>query len=222
MRDCDDAVVEHAHPRADGVAVRLRPDEREPDAAVAGELIVPEEHGWAVVGRHEQVDVAVAIEVAAGEAAADPRPGEVGAGRRGDVLKLAVAQVSEEERRLSVRDARAEAPHGLVDVPVGERRDRARHPRSRSAKRQPNPSRLRDAAPTPAAHRHVLVEARTERAIEPGHLVVEVGDRDAHPARVLEVGRIDAHAGAGAAIGAERDTRLDADLLEGAVALRLR
>ena len=116
-------------------------------------------------------------------------------------------------------DAAAEASHGLVDVPVGQRPDRARRRDRDRRRRQPNPSRLRDAAPTPARIADVLEQARAERAIEPGHLVVEVRDRDAHPARVVEVGRVDAHAGARPAVGAEGDAGLDADLLEGAVAL---
>ena len=72
MRDCDDAVVKDANGRADRVAVGLRADETEPQAAIAGELIVAEQSRRPVVGRHQQVDVAVAIEVAEGEAAARP------------------------------------------------------------------------------------------------------------------------------------------------------
>ncbi len=61
-----------AHRGADRVAIRLRSDETEPQAAVAGGLVVAKEHRRAVVGRHQQVDVAIAVEVAAGQPAPDP------------------------------------------------------------------------------------------------------------------------------------------------------
>ena len=47
----------------------LRADQAEPHAAVAGELIVAEQQRRAAVGRDQQIDVAVAVEVAAREPA---------------------------------------------------------------------------------------------------------------------------------------------------------
>ena len=84
------------------------------------ELIVAEQRRRAVVRRHQQIDVAVAIEVADGEAAADPRLREVGAGGGRDVAKRAVALIEEQVRRLRVADVAADVAHGLVDVAVGD------------------------------------------------------------------------------------------------------
>ena len=118
-------------------------------------LIVAEQHRRAVVGRHQQIDVAVAIEVAAGEPAADARLREPAAGSGGDVAERAVALIEEQMRRLRVADVAADVAHGLVDVAVGD--DEIERPsRSRSANTQPKPSLFRDGAPTPARSRDVL------------------------------------------------------------------
>ena len=160
MRDCDAAAVEDAHRRADRVAVRLRADETEPQAAVAGGLIVAKEHRRAVVGRHQQVDVAVAIEVAAREPAADPRLREAGAGRRRHVAKRAVALIQEQVRRLRVADVAADVPHGLVDVAVGDD-EIERAVEIEIGEDAAEPERVRaTAAPTPARDRDVLDRAR--------------------------------------------------------------
>ena len=96
------------------------PTSRNRRLRLPAELIVAEQHRRAVVGRHQQVDVAVAIEVAAREAAADPRLREPAAGRGGDVAKRAVALIQEQVRRLRVADVAADVAHGLVDVAVGD------------------------------------------------------------------------------------------------------
>ena len=60
----------------------LVPTSRNRRLRLPASLIVAEEHGGPVVGRHQQVDVAVAVEVAAREAAADARLREPAARRR--------------------------------------------------------------------------------------------------------------------------------------------
>ena len=83
---------------ADCTAIRLCSDETEPQASVAGGLVVTKEHRRAVVDRHEQVDVAIAVEVAAGQPPPDPRVRKAGAGRRRHVHESAVALIQEQVR----------------------------------------------------------------------------------------------------------------------------
>src|ERR1700757_3878010 len=54
--------------------------------------------------------------------------------------------------------------------------------------------------------------------IERIHLVVDVGDEQVHPAVLIDIGGIEAHAGTRPALGAVGDSGLGCDLLETAVA----
>ena len=81
---------------------------------------MPQQHGRTVVGGHEQVDVAVAVEVAAGQPAADSRLREPAAHRASDVAEARRRLVQEQLRRLRVADVAADVPDGVVDVAVGD------------------------------------------------------------------------------------------------------
>ncbi len=83
------------------------------------DLIVPEEHRRAVVGRHQQIDVAVPIEVAAGEATTDPWLSEAAARKARDVAKRGVPLVEEEQWRLCVSDIAPDVADRFIDVAVG-------------------------------------------------------------------------------------------------------
>jgi len=63
-----------------------------------------------------------------------------------------------------------------------------------------------------------IVEGFSVGAIEAEHFVVEIGDDDAGLAGVVEIGAIDAHAGAGFAFIAEGEAHFDGDILEFSVA----
>src|SRR5208337_3652173 len=55
--------------RPDGIAIRLRSDQMNPNASVPGRLVVTVKIGGAVVGGDEQIKIAVAIKIAVGKAA---------------------------------------------------------------------------------------------------------------------------------------------------------
>ena len=119
-------------------------------------------------------------------------------------------------RRLRVADVAADVPDGVVDVAVDDDEiERAVEIEvgEETAESEPVPRRGPDAR----AGRDVLIETRLLRAIEPDHLAFEVRDRHARPAGVVEVRRVDAHAGAGLAVFAERHARLERHVLERAV-----
>ena len=73
----------------------------------------------AVVGREEEIEIAVAVEVAAGQAAGDLWRSEVGAGGGRFVAERAAA-IDEQVRRLRVADVPPDVPHRLLDVAVGD------------------------------------------------------------------------------------------------------
>src|SRR5512134_2133598 len=104
---------------ADGVAIGGGAYQADPQAPVACPLIVAEENRGATVGRHQHVHIAVAVEIAQREAAADASLGEPAPNVLCCVAERAGALVEEEMRRLRVSDVAADVPHGLVDVPIG-------------------------------------------------------------------------------------------------------
>jgi len=106
-----------SHQRADGITVGRGAAQMEPDRSIAG-LIVPEEARRTVVRRHEQVDVPVAIEVAAGKTTRDLRSGEALSGGRGYVDERTVALIQEQLRGLCITDDSAHAADRFVDVTV--------------------------------------------------------------------------------------------------------
>jgi len=86
---------------------------------MAGRRIGAIEMGRAVVGREEEIEIAVAVEVAARQAASDFRRREVGAGGRRVVAERAAA-IDEQVRRLRVADVAADVADRRVDVAVGD------------------------------------------------------------------------------------------------------
>ena len=110
-------------------------------------------------------------------------------------------------RRLRVADVAADVADGLVDVAVGDDEiERAVEidVGEDAAESERVARRRADAGLRPPRRRY---SPRPSGAIQADHLVVEVGDRQARHAGVVEVGRVDAHARARLAVGAECDAR---------------
>src|SRR4029077_14884678 len=64
-----------------------------------------------------------------------------------------------------------------------------------------------------------VFEALSAETIQADHLIIEISDGDARRAGVVEIGDIDAHAGARFAFTAESDSCLDCSIFESAVVL---
>ena len=92
----------------------------EANAAISGLLVVAVEIRGAVVGGHQYVEIAVAIEIGVAEAAADFWLDERFAGGCGHVLEFSLAVVEEKLRRLGVANVAADVADGVVDVAVGD------------------------------------------------------------------------------------------------------
>src|SRR5205823_10307108 len=85
-------------PGADGVAVGPAPAELDDQPVAAAGRLVPEDDARGLVVDDDQVQVAVVVEVAAGEASAHVKGPEVVARAGGDVREPAGAGVAPEDR----------------------------------------------------------------------------------------------------------------------------
>src|SRR5207247_9380073 len=81
---------ENVYGRADGIAIGLRALQFEADAVVVGQLLVAKQDGRAVVGGQQNVQIAVAIEVAVSQPAADTGLVEASARFGGHVAEFSV------------------------------------------------------------------------------------------------------------------------------------
>src|SRR5215204_670635 len=195
--------MENADGCADGVAIGLRADKPQSEAAVAGLLVVAEQYRRSVVRRHQQIDIAVAVEVAGRQSPPDAGLCETIARLAGRLAKDRVALVEEEQRRLRVTDVAADVAYGLVDVAVGDDEiDLAVEIEIGKPEAETIERRCADAG----SSCDVLVESLSLWPIEADHFVVEVGDREAGATGVVEVSGVYAHARARLAVIAERDT----------------
>ena len=104
----------------DGVAIGFRADETKPNRSVACHLIVAVQPGGTVVGGDQQIEIAIAVDVAEREAAAHFRLSEVAASRTGYVSKRPVPEAQEQMGRLRIADVPADIADGLFDVAVGD------------------------------------------------------------------------------------------------------
>ena len=82
--------------------------------------VVPVQRNWAVIGRHDHVEVAVVVEIGVGAAARDLGRREGGADQLRDIAELPAAFVVEQVRRLGIAHARFDARYGRVNVAVGD------------------------------------------------------------------------------------------------------
>src|SRR5260370_17014290 len=92
------------------------------NAASLHQLIVAIKIRGSVVGGHQNVQVAVTIEITEGQTAANLGSVEPSADRVCNVNKFSASTIQKELRRLSVAGVAADVPDGFVDVAV-----RARH-----------------------------------------------------------------------------------------------
>ena len=83
-------------------------------------LIVAIEIGRAVVGGDQKIEIAVAIEIAVGQTAADFRAANLRRLSAATSRKLPLPVVQKKMRRLRVSDIAANIAHGFVDVAVGD------------------------------------------------------------------------------------------------------
>src|SRR5271156_2226883 len=92
----------------------------EANAAISGLLVVAVEIRGAVVGGHQYVEIAVAVEIGVAEAAADFWLDKRFAGSCGHGLKFSLALSEETLRRWGVADVATDVADGVVDVAVGD------------------------------------------------------------------------------------------------------
>ena len=133
---------------ADRVAIGFCSRELETDAAVPGELIVAIEVSGTVVRGDQQIEIAVAIEVAIGQAASNFGLIEASADFRGDLAEISLAAVQEQLRRLGVSHIAANVANSFVDVSVGNGEVEPAVEID-IKKEQPNPRLFREAMPIP-------------------------------------------------------------------------
>ena len=199
---------------------RLLADEPQTDPVVAAADVVDQQPGLAVVVGHQDVHVAVVVDVAERRAAADLRQLKRGAAARGDVLESPVAQIAEQQLSLvqrkgivdvsqrldrlhrAVDDERVE-PAVVVDVEPGRaeagvRAARRSEPRSRAL---------------------LLEEARPVVDVEVVAFSRQVRDEQVFVAVVVEIAGVDAHAGLGSPVRAQRRAGQQARVLERAIVL---
>src|SRR5690348_4064368 len=80
-------VVKDADRGANRVAIRFRADQAEANAVITRLQIVAEKAGWAVVGRHQKIDIAVAVKIRITQSAAHAGAAKIRADFGGDILK---------------------------------------------------------------------------------------------------------------------------------------
>src|SRR5437899_418045 len=101
----------YADDRPDAAGVRFPPDGAEAKAVIHAS-VVPVQRNWAVIGRHDHVEVAVVVEIGVGAAARDLGRREGGADQLRDIAELPEAFVVELVRRLGIAHARFDARYG--------------------------------------------------------------------------------------------------------------
>ena len=205
-----------SHQRADRVAIRSGPDQSKPDAAVFFQLIVAVQIRGPVVGGHQQIKIAITIEISVGQAAPDFGCGEVRADLTGNVSKGPLAIVEEQLRWLRVTDI-ADIAHRVVDMAV----DHGQVQKSVEIGIEKDASEAEAAfrrKSNPAGDRGVG-KARIAGPVQAYHFIVKVGNRNPGLAGIVEIGRVHAHTSAGFPLRAESYAAFDRDILERPVAL---
>ena len=180
---------------------------------------VLEQRRRAAVGGQHHVQVAVAVQVAVGGAAGDPRRrGQVRDRVAGDLHEAPLARVVEELRRLGVAHPRLDPLDLRVEVAVGQEEVEPAVQvvvEVEGAEGQGEQGLAAEVGDRGDVDEELVALVPVERH----HLVGEVADDDRRAAAAVVVGGVDPHAAAGDAGLGERHAGGDADLLEGAVAL---
>ena len=218
MRDCVPSGVVTRTIAPIAIAIRFRPLQMQSKRAIPVGHIVAIKISRSLIRRDQQIEIAIAIEIAIRQRAPHLRRGKASAHLVRDIVKTPVAAVQEQMRRLRVTVIPGDIANRFVDVPVDRREIEMPiqiHIEKRAPEAEAHARRRADAG----LRRHILETALAAGPIDRHHLFVEVGDRDAHDARIVEIGRIDAHTGARLAVFAESHAGLHGDILERSVAL---
>src|ERR1700676_823154 len=205
----------HANDGADAVAVRFCAGEFDAQALV-GATLVEVEMRRAAIGHEEDVESTVVIDVGVGGAPCDFRSGEGAPNFIRDLFKLAVPELAEQVRRLRVADALLYALDLIFDVAVG---DEDVLPavvivvEEETAEAERYERRTTDFRARSFIHEQAVAFVVVERE----HLVCKICNDEAGAAGTVIIHSINAHAGAGHAIFAERDASRNGTLFEGAI-----
>ena len=103
------------------VAVRFGSRKLKTDTAISASLIVPVQIRRSVICRHQQIQIAVAIEIAIGKPSAHDRSVKTAADFPSNIAKFSSALIQKKLRRLRIAHIPANIPHRLVDVPISHR-----------------------------------------------------------------------------------------------------
>ncbi len=181
------------------------------------QVVVAIEVSGAVVGSDQQVQVAVAIEVAIRKATTDFGTVELSASLGRDLAENSLAAVEEQLRRLCVSDIAANVANRFVDVPIGN--GEVEPSVEVDIKKRAAEAEAVSGCDTYSRLGCDIFKAFAAHAIKADHLVVEVRDGDSRRAGVVEISDVDAHAGARFAFAAEGNAYLDCSVFECTVVL---
>src|SRR5271165_2370055 len=100
------------------VAVRSRPNEFQPKAVIGSSLVM-KQICWPAIGRNQEIDKAVIVDIAIRRATSDLWTCECLAHLSGDFFKLAGANVAEQVGRFRVAHSLLNALDFILDMPIG-------------------------------------------------------------------------------------------------------
>src|SRR5208283_4573858 len=107
-----------AHYGADRVAVGFRAGEPQPQAVYAGRDVVAVQIRRPLIGGEEQVEIAIAVKIAIGQAARHFRSREAAACLCRYILEMAASAIQKKMRRLGITGVAVNLADGLVNVTV--------------------------------------------------------------------------------------------------------
>src|SRR6266851_2210404 len=209
-------LIENANGSADGVAIGLQPSQVKSNAAMALCLIVPVQICWTIVRSHQDVRIAVAVEIPVCKSPPHFGRFESAASALSHISKLSAASVQEELWRLRVSGVPPNASNGLINVAIDDRQVQKTvevHVKKHAAEPEAISRRSSDSG----GDGGIVEKSRSIRAIESDHLVVKVGDGYSGLAGAFEIPDVHTHAGACFSFCAESQASLHSDILELAV-----
>jgi len=167
---------ENADNGADRIAIRFYSLQVKSNTAGARLLIVAVQIGRTVVGGHQDVQVAVAVKICVGKAAADFWRFETTTNLAGNVAEYSAARIQKNLGRLRVSDVAADVADGFINMTVGDGEVQSAveiDVEENAAKSESVPGGRADAG----GNGYVVENSWRCGAIEADHFVVEIGDR---------------------------------------------
>src|SRR5208283_160374 len=104
--------------RSDAIAIRTRPNQLDTKAVVRGSFVA-EQNGRTSVGGHQQIEIAVIINVSIGRRSSDARPAEIGSNGLRGFDEPAASLIVEQVRRLRILHAFLYGLNLILDVTIG-------------------------------------------------------------------------------------------------------